>query len=53
MKILLLIVDPTKITKPGPLENLSFEWWYLLIVPIWIFGLWFIDYVRKNKYKNN
>jgi len=39
MKTIILLVDRVKITRPGLLENISFEWWYLLFIPVYIFGL--------------
>ncbi len=34
------------------MDQYQFELWHLIIiVPIWIFGMWFTDYIRKNKYK--
>lgn len=32
------------------MEEDEFKWWYvLIIVPLWILGAWFNDYIRKNR----
>jgi len=48
----LIDISPSKIKRPGFFDTYEFEIWHLIIiVPVWIIGLYINSYLYKNKYK--
>ncbi len=34
------------------MDQYQFELWHLIIIiPVWLLGMWFTNYIRKKKYK--